>query len=80
MSNAAYPALQEAAKQSILKPIFLRGLNEAIKEALKYREFGSLPEAVKAACYIESQILREYILKSNSSAQTNICLNTEMAS
>jgi len=80
MSNAAYPALQEAAKQAILKPIFIRGLKSSIKEALKYREFLSLADAVKAANYIESQILREDMLKPTSLPQnSNICLHTDMA-
>lgn len=59
LARSAYPQLTEDSRCAIVKPIFLRGICPEIREGMKFREFSSLDEALKAAVYIESQLERE---------------------
>jgi len=59
LARLAYPDLQIAARDQIVRPFFLRGLAAEIKEQVRYREYGSLDEAVKTATYVEMQMNRE---------------------
>uniref|UniRef100_A0A915HIW7 Retrotransposon gag domain-containing protein n=1 Tax=Romanomermis culicivorax TaxID=13658 RepID=A0A915HIW7_ROMCU len=49
LARSAYPTLKEEARDMIIKPIFIRGLQPGINEGLKYRDFTTLGEAAKAA-------------------------------
>jgi len=78
LASFAYSNLEEAAKRDIIKPIFLRGLLPKIREHIRFKEFASLEEAVKAAIYIEAQLFREEIFISNNSVFTNSEKRSEM--
>jgi len=47
----AYPDLADDARDAIIKPLFLRGVLKHIKDVIKYREFGSLEEAIKTTVF-----------------------------
>jgi len=59
LAKLAYTDLDSRAHDNILKPIFLRGIKTQIKDAVKFREYDSLAEAIKSATYVESQLFRD---------------------
>jgi len=58
LARLAYPDLQLASRDQIIRPFFLRGLVMEIKDQVKFREFGSLEEAIKTASFVEAQLNR----------------------
>jgi len=59
LARLAYPDLQLASRDQIIRPFFLRGLVTEIKDQVKFREFGSLEEAIKTAAFVEAQLTKE---------------------
>jgi len=67
LANIAYPELDSKARDNIIRPIFLRNIKAKIREPMKFREFSSLADAIKAASFIEAQLFREEFNLNNSS-------------
>jgi len=67
LAALAYPDLDKRARENIVRPIFLRNMKAQIREPMKFREFGNLTDAIKAASFIEAQLFREQFNGNNSS-------------
>uniref|UniRef100_A0A915HYN2 CCHC-type domain-containing protein n=1 Tax=Romanomermis culicivorax TaxID=13658 RepID=A0A915HYN2_ROMCU len=76
IAASAFPDLNSNARHAIIKPIFLRGLQPTVREAIRFREFTDLSEATKAAAYAESQLARDNIDNHNATI-SNAVLHLE---
>jgi len=79
IAQAAFPDLSEQSRNLIIKPIFLRGLIDEIKNVLKYRDFKSYGELVRSAQFVESQIKKEEIYTPQTSAISAIQAKSHIA-
>jgi len=61
IGQAAYSDIDNILRNSFLKPIFLRGLKPEIRNALKYREFHTLTEALTSAQCVKSATNRRIV-------------------
>jgi len=68
LSLAAYPDLDEKARESIIKITFSRGLLNEIRQALRLRVFKQLSDLVRTAQFIESQIAKDSLYDSTKPA------------
>lgn len=56
LANRAYPDLTKCKRQNIIKPIFLGGLRNSIRDVVRYKRFVSLNDAYETATYVKTKI------------------------